>query len=49
MIMNNEVAAEYRKLISELGMEISEQKSLVSKDTVEFAKRLFIQGIEVSH
>lgn len=49
VIMSDKVAAEYRKIISELGMEISEQKSLVSNDTCEFAKRLFIKGTEVSH
>jgi hypothetical protein len=49
VIMSNKVAAEYRRIISELGMEISETKSLVSKTTIEFAKRLFISGKEVSH
>lgn len=43
------VASEYRKIIRGLGMDISEEKSLVSRDTFEFAKRIFIQGVEVSH
>jgi len=49
VILNDSVALHYREIISSIGMEIAEEKSLVSKDTFEFAKRLFHNGIEVSH
>jgi hypothetical protein len=47
--MNNKVAAEYRVIIKQLGVEISLEKSLTSNEAFEFAKRLFLRGVEVSH
>lgn len=49
VIMDDDVATSYKRIISSLGVEISLEKSLVSRDTFEFAKRLFHQGNEVSH
>lgn len=46
VIANAAVAAEYRRLCSVLDMPISEQKTHISKDIFEFAKRWFISGIE---
>jgi len=40
VISNDDVAAEYLRLMSYLGVGISLHKSLVSEDTLEFAKRL---------
>jgi len=48
VIYNDKVALEYKKLILGLGVEISETKSHVSKDTYEFAKRWFHKGVEVT-
>jgi len=49
VIMNKKVAKEYKRILQELGVEISEQKTIISNDTMEFAKRLFHKGIEYSH
>jgi len=48
MINSREVAASYQDVISKLGVEISEDKSLVSNDTFEFAKRIFYKGSEIT-
>nr|QIR30244.1 RNA-dependent RNA polymerase [Plasmopara viticola lesion associated mitovirus 21] len=48
VIYHEDVAATYVKLMTDLGVEISDSKSHVSKDTFEFAKRWFHQGTEVS-
>jgi hypothetical protein len=48
VIANDRVAEEYRTIISELGVSLSEAKSHVSKDTYEFAKRWIHRGIEVT-
>jgi len=48
VIYNNKIALQYTSLIRSLGVEISESKSHVSKDTYEFAKRWFQKGIEIS-
>lgn len=48
VIYNNKVAKSYVTLITDLGVEISQPKSHVSKDTYEFAKRWFKGGIEIS-
>jgi hypothetical protein len=39
VIKNDDVAARYREIMEALGVEISVQKTHVSKDTYEFAKR----------
>lgn len=49
VIHDEKVALEYLKIINELGMDIAMEKSLVSCDTFEFAKRIFHQGQEFSH
>jgi len=36
-------------MVDVLGVDISTDKSLVSSDSFEFAKRFFIGGVEVSH
>jgi hypothetical protein len=48
VIKNNKVARRYKSIMNKLGVEISEAKSHVSKDTYEFAKRWIRKGIEIS-
>jgi len=48
VIFDKEVADQYKEIIHSLGVDISEAKSHVSKDTFEFAKRWFHKGIEIS-
>lgn len=48
VIRNDAVAAEYRTLLSSLGVEVSVAKTHVSIDTYEFAKRWIHVGTEVS-
>jgi len=48
VIRNDLVAHKYAETLQKLGVQISPQKSLVSKDTFEFAKRLFHAGEEVT-
>lgn len=47
VIRDPETAAVYRKLLGKLGVKVSESKSLTG-ETIEFAKRLFHRGVEVS-
>jgi len=42
------LAVEYKRIMSSLGVSISEQKSHVSKDTFEFAKNWVHKGINMS-
>jgi hypothetical protein len=39
VIKNNKVARRYKSIMNKLGVDISDAKSHVSKDTYEFAKR----------
>jgi hypothetical protein len=48
VIKNNKVARRYKSIMNKLGVDISEAKSHVSKDTYEFAKRWIRKGIEIS-
>lgn len=48
VIRNNAVAKAYAATMTSLGVGISPAKTLVSKDTFEFAKRFFFQGVEVT-
>jgi len=48
VIANAAVAQQYKALLAQLDMPISEQKTHVSEDTFEFAKRWFHKGIEVT-
>jgi hypothetical protein len=48
VIRHDNVAAQYQETLSQLGVGLSKQKSLISKDTFEFAKRLFYKGEEVT-
>lgn len=48
VIANADVAQQYKILLSELDMPISEQKTHVSNDTYEFAKRWIHKGSEVT-
>jgi hypothetical protein len=48
VIADEEVATNYLDIMRDLGVEISFEKSLVSSDTLEFAKRLVRHGKEVS-
>jgi hypothetical protein len=48
VIKNNKIARRYKSLMNKLGVEISEAKSHVSKDTYEFAKRWIRKGVEIS-
>lgn len=48
VIRDTRVATRYLELLRVLGVEVSLEKSLVSEETFEFAKRLFIRGSEVT-
>jgi hypothetical protein len=48
VIANESVANEYKSVILSLGVQIDIRKSMVSKDTYEFAKRIFKQGEEIT-
>lgn len=48
VIYNDLVAESYKKLINTLGMPYSLEKTHVSSDTFEFAKRWFHKGIEIT-
>jgi len=48
VIYDQEVAHSYSRIINRLDVEIQSEKSLVSKDTFEFAKRLFHKGREMT-
>lgn len=48
VIGDEHVASNYVSIMTELGVDISKDKSLVSKTTFEFAKRLVHNGVEVS-
>jgi hypothetical protein len=51
-LINEKLASEYVRLLSSIGVKISIPKSLIPNETVkfqaEFAKRLIVNGIEVS-
>jgi hypothetical protein len=48
VIADSDVAREYRTILSELDVSISDPKTHVSKDTYEFAKRWVHRGTEVT-
>jgi len=50
VIFNRDVANEYQKLISLIGMNIGLHKSILSRNgsVIEFAKRIFHNGVDVS-
>lgn len=48
VIANEAVHKEYRAIISSVGVSVSEQKTLASSDTFEFAKRYVHRGVEVT-
>jgi len=48
VIANDKVARKYKSIMNKLGVEISEAKSHVSKNTYEFAKRWVRNRVEVS-
>jgi len=48
VIRSSLVANSYRAVKLGFGVDISVDKTLVSKDTFEFAKRLFFRGSEVT-
>jgi len=49
VIANGKVAAEYLRLMKEIGVSIGVHKSLVSrKGVLEFAKRFIVQGVDCS-
>lgn len=48
VIANASVASKYREILGILDMPISEQKTHVSNDTYEFAKRWIYKGSEVT-
>lgn len=48
VIGDDAVAIRYRAIMATLGVEISEQKSHVSLDTYEFAKRWIHKGTEIT-
>jgi hypothetical protein len=48
VIGNKEVAEEYLRIISDLGVEVSETKTHISNHTYEFAKRWIHKGEEIT-
>jgi hypothetical protein len=48
VIANRSVARLYVKRLTELGVKTAPMKSLVSRDTIEFAKRIWRKGEEIS-
>lgn len=48
VIKGHEPARYYKTLLDNLGMDISESKSVIGANRAEFAKRIFIQGQEVT-
>lgn len=48
VIADDAIAREYKLIMNELGVELSEAKSHVSLDTFEFAKRWFRNGEEIT-
>lgn len=48
VIQNSQVASTYLKKLQSLGVEISEEKTIKSKIFMEFAKRHWYKGIEVT-
>lgn len=48
VICDKEVAVLYKKIIGQLGVEISTLKSYESPHLFEFAKRIFYKGVEIS-
>nr|DBA44354.1 TPA_asm: hypothetical protein [Unuamitovirus sp. 'pemphredoni'] len=48
VLSNPKVAYEYRKLMNEMGVDISDSKTHESNDTCEFAKRWYRNGLEFS-
>jgi len=48
VIANDKIAKMYQEVIKELGVQISPQKTHISKDICEFAKRWFYLGSEIT-
>lgn len=48
VIRDDSVASEYQSVMEKLGVEISSAKTLVSKDTFEFAKKTYHKGMDIS-
>jgi hypothetical protein len=48
VIRNDRVAQEYLSLLELIGVDVSKDKTLVSPDSFEFAKRFFYKGTEVT-
>jgi hypothetical protein len=48
VIRNTQVANAYVQIMTDLGVGISKEKSMVSEDTFEFAKRIFTKGREIT-
>lgn len=48
VIFDENVALRYKSIMTNLGMEFSEEKTIVSQDLAEFAKRLIYKGVEIT-
>jgi len=48
VIFNEKVARQYRKIIGELNMKISESKSLIGLGIAEFAKSIYVKGTAIT-
>lgn len=48
VIADKDIAREYRAVMSELDVPISDAKTHVSNDTCEFAKRWIHKGVEIT-
>lgn len=48
LIGDSRLGAKYREIMEELGVDIAPDKTLVSSEILEFAKRYIYRGIEIS-
>lgn len=48
VIFDEQVALRYKEIMTDLGMEFSEEKTIVSDQLAEFAKRLIYKGVEIT-
>jgi hypothetical protein len=48
MLWDGDLALEYKRLIKYIGVEISEQKTIIGKPLFEFAKKIYFNGNHIS-
>jgi len=48
VIANHQVAKEYFCILEQLDLKFSPQKTHISEDLFEFAKRVYFKGVEIT-